>query len=245
MTNKILNVAAAIAVSATVATAHAQHAPRVLMLVTSADHFANGTPTGLWLEEFAVPYNALLEGGAIITVVSPKGGATPIDPHSKATAEQAATWKKAAEVLANTQKMGSSLHAAEFDALFIPGGHGPLFDLAVDPEVARLTSEFARAGKVVGSVCHGPAALVQTTLADGTPFVKGKKVTAFSDAEEKAVGLESMVPFSVEQKLTALGGTYSLGPNFTVYAVEDGNLITGQNPPSSAKVAQMLLAKLK
>lgn len=240
---KVLQTAAIGAALATAA--QAQQAPRVLMLVTSADHFANGRPTGLWLEEFAVPYVALAEGGAQITVVSPKGGATPVDPHSAATPAQAEAWKTAASALAHTQKLTADLHAADYDALFIPGGHGPLFDLAVDAEAARLISEFARAGKPVGSVCHGPSALLNATLADGTPFVKGKKLTAFSDAEENAAGLSSLVPFSVEQRLTALGASYSQGPNFAEYAVSDGTLVTGQNPASSRKVARLLLEQVQ
>jgi putative intracellular protease/amidase len=234
--------AAALATTLAV-TAQAQHpqTPRVLMLVTSVDHFANGRSTGLWLEEFAVPYVSLTEGGAQVTVVSPKGGATPIDPHSAATAEQSAAWKPAALALENTTKVSPALHAADYDALFIPGGHGPLFDLAVDPQVASLISEFVHAGKPIASVCHGPAALLNATQADGTAFVKGKKLTAFSDTEENAAGLAALVPFSVQQRLTSLGAHYSQGPNFAEYAVSDGTLITGQNPASSHKVAVLLL----
>lgn len=218
--------------------------PRVLILVTSTDKEADGKPTGLWLEEYTVPYNVLVKAGAKITVVSPKGGETPIDPHSKAKPEQEAAWKDAMNVLHTTGKLSASIRVADYDAIFIPGGHGPLFDLATDPQVAKLVSSFARAGKPVASVCHGPAALVGATLADGTPFVKGKKLTAFSDAEEKAAALYK-VPFSVQQKLAALGASYSQGPNFTSYTVVDGKLITGQNPPSSQKVAELLVEQLK
>jgi putative intracellular protease/amidase len=218
--------------------------PRILVLVTSADRFADGRPTGIWLEEFAVPYNALLESGATLTVVSPKGGQAPIDPSSKPNAEQQVEWSGAEKVLHSTIPLTDSLQPANYDAVFIPGGHGPLFDLAVDPKVAALISDFARGGKPVASVCHGPAALLGVTLDDGRPFVAGKKVTAFSDSEEKAVGLDTKVPFSVQQRLISLGGLYSEGPNFHIYTVEDGNLITGQNPRSSGEVAKLLLDKL-
>jgi putative intracellular protease/amidase len=216
-----------------------------LVLVTSADKFADGRPTGIWLEEFAIPYTVLVKAGAKVTVVSPKGGPTPIDPRSAPTPGQEAKWKDAAAVLRATMPLTAALHASDYDAIFIPGGHGPLFDLAADPAVAALISEFARTAKPVASVCHGPAALLGVTLADGTPFVRGKKLTAFSDAEEKAVGLQAEVPFSVQQRLTALGGEYTQGANFAVYAVTDGKLITGQNPASSGKVVELLLSQLQ
>jgi putative intracellular protease/amidase len=221
-----------------------QH-PRILILVTSANKFADGRPTGIWLEEFATPYNALVHAGARVTVVSPKGGQVPIDPRSVAKPEQEAEWKKAEEALHSTVLLDPSVHATDYDAIFIPGGHGPLFDLAVDPSVAALISEFARAGKPIASVCHGPAALLGVTLADGKPFVQGRKLTAFSDAEEKAVGLEHEVPFSVQEKLISLGAQYSEGPNFGAYTVVDGTLITGQNPRSSGDVARLLLDRLQ
>ena len=230
---KAIGMLAATLTATTVSVASAQGAPRVLMLVTSADKFDDGKPTGIWLEEFAVPYTALVNAGARVTVVSPKGGQTPIDPRSAATSEQEAKWKAASEALRTTELLSASIKAIDYDAIFIPGGHGPLFDLATDPAVAALISEFARTGKPVASVCHGPAALVGVTLADGSPFVRGKKLTAFSDAEEKAVGLQDEVPFSVQQRLAALGAVYTQGANFAAYALTDGTLITGQNPASS------------
>lgn len=237
--------AAALAAAALAVTATAQSAPRVLVLVTSADKFADGKPTGIWLEEFAVPYTALVKAGANVTVISPKGGPAPIDPRSAARPDQEAEWRPAAEVLKHTQPLTAAIDAGSYDAIFIPGGHGPLFDLATSPAVAALISEFARTGKPVASVCHGPAALVNVTLADGTPFVRGKKLTAFSDAEEKAAGLDAEVPFSVQQRLTALGSDYSQGPNFAPDALTSGTLITGQNPASSEKVVELLLAALR
>lgn len=220
-------------------------APRVLFLVTSADHFANGERTGLWLDEFAVPYQALTQAGIEVTVFSPRGGKAPVDLRSASKPEEQALWKQVASVLDATRPLTASVHAADYDAIFIPGGHGPLFDLAGDPQTARVISEFARTGKPVASVCHGPASLLGATLADGTPFVRGKKLTAFSDAEEKAAQLDALVPFSVEQRLKALGAEYTQGPNFAAYALVDGNLITGQNPASSAKVAELLIAQLR
>ena len=223
----------------------AQSGPRVLVLVTSANHFASGRPTGMWLEEFATPYQALVNGGAKVTVVSPLGGEVPVDPHSSGKPEEQALLKTLEPVLKHAVKLTDQIHASDYDAIFIPGGHGPLYDLATDPQVAQLISEFARTQKPVASVCHGPAALVGVTLADGTPFVKGKKLTSFSDVEEKTAGLSDQVPFSVQQKLTALGGLYSQGANFAPYALVDGNLITGQNPASSQRVAELLLQILK
>jgi putative intracellular protease/amidase len=219
--------------------------PRILILVTSANRFADGRPTGIWLEEFATPYDALVHAGARVTVVSPKGGQVPIDPRSAANPGQEAEWKEAEAELHSTIPLTPSVDARDYDAIFIPGGHGPLFDLAVDPSVATLISDFARAGKPVASVCHGPAALVGVTLADGKPFVQGRKLTAFSDAEEEAVGLQHEVPFSVQQKLTSLGAQYSQGPNFGGYTVVDSTLITGQNPRSSGDVARLLLDSLE
>lgn len=226
-------------------TAAAQTAPRVLVLVTSVDRFPDGRQTGTWLEEFAVPYTALVHAGAQVSVVSPHGGPAPIDPHSAARPEQAQGWQKAIEALHATRRLDASIDTRDYDAIFIPGGHGPLFDLATDPAVAGLISSFARAAKPVASVCHGPASLLGVTLADGTPLVRGKKMTAFSDAEEKAAGLSAVVPFSLEQRLAALGARYTQGPNFAPYAVADGGLVTGQNPASSQKVAELLLAALQ
>jgi len=218
--------------------------PRILILVTSADRFANGQPTGLWLEEYAVPYNAFAQSGFAITVVSPKGGVAPVDPRSKGTPEQEKQWAEATKSLQSTLRLSSAIRAADFDGIFIPGGHGPLFDLATDEQAIQLISQFAQSGKQIASVCHGPAALVAVTLSNGEPLVKGRRITSFSDAEEKAAGSETLVPFSVQQKLAALGAQYSQGKDFAEYAVADGNLITGQNPSSSAKVADMLIHRM-
>jgi putative intracellular protease/amidase len=217
---------------------------RVLIIVTSADSFSNGKPTGMWLEEFAVPYEMMLKQGYQLTVVSPKGGVAPVDPRSAAKGDQLVQWADAIKASQSTVRLTDAIHASNFDAVFIPGGHGPLFDLASDRVSIELISDFARSGKPVVSLCHGPAALVGVTLADGNPLVKGKKITAFSDDEEKAADANVVVPFSVQQKLIELGGQYSKGNNFEEYAVEDGALILGQNPASSGKVAQLLIRQL-
>jgi len=222
-----------------------QHKTSLLIIVTSVDHFPDGKPTGMWLEEYAIPYEMMLKQGYELTVVSPKGGVSPVDPRSAAKGDQDVRWANAQRARRNTVKLTDSIKALDCDAVFIPGGHGPLFDLATDPISIRIISEFARAGKPVASVCHGPAALVEVTLANGDPLVRGRKVTAFSDSEEKAADVNAVVPFSVQQRLTALGGQYSKGENFKEYVVEDGTLILGQNPPSSAKVAQLLINQLE
>jgi putative intracellular protease/amidase len=230
---------------ASIASFAQQHKNRVLIIVTSADKFSDGKPTGMWLEEYAVPYQMMLKQGYELTVVSPKGGESPVDPRSAAKGDQEMQWSDALKARKSTVKLTDRINTEDFDAVFIPGGHGPLFDLASDKLSIRLISGFARSGKPVASVCHGPAALVGVTLTNGNPLVKGKNITAFSDAEEKAADPNVVVPFSVQQRLTELGGKYTQGPNFGEYAVQDGTLIIGQNPGSSAKVAQLLIDLLE
>ncbi len=215
----------------------------VLMLVTGADKMTNGEPTGLWLEEFAVPYKAFVDAGYTITVVTPKGGAAPIDPRSKPTPDQAAAWKEAAQLLSKTTPL-PMVSAEEFNAIFIPGGHGVMFDLAQDPAAAKLIQEFDAQGKPIAAVCHGPAALVKVVRKDGTPLVAGRKMAAFTDAEERAVKLDKEMPFLLETRLRELGATVETRDNFTVHTVRDGNLITGQNPASSAATSKLLIEAL-
>jgi len=216
----------------------------ILMLVTGAAKMTDGKPTGLWLEEFAVPYQALVEAGYRIEVVTPKGGAAPIDPRSTAEDPQAETrWKEAAERLKTTKPIAQADPAAHA-AIFIPGGHGVMFDLASDPAAAKLIEAFERQGKPVAAVCHGPAALVNVKRADGTPLVAGKRLATFTDDEERAVKLDKAMPFLLETRLRELGAKVETRPNFTPFAVRDGNLITGQNPPSSEPVAKLLLEAL-
>lgn len=201
-------------------------------------------PPALWLEEFATPYRTFRDAGAVITVVSPQGGAVPIDPRSEPSSAQAAAWRSALGTLDRTERLAPDHGAGAHDMLFVPGGHGAMIDLATDPEVARLVSEFARADKLIGAVCHGPAALVQATHADGTPLVAGKQVTSFTDSEEVAAELDGAIPFSLQQRLIDLGATFRAGGDFTDHVERDGRLITGQNPQSSASIAQAMLAAL-
>lgn len=216
----------------------------ILVLVTGADKMTNGKPTGLWLEEFAVPYQALTAAGYQIEVATPKGGAAPIDPRSKPTPEQATAWKEAEKRLGDTKPL-SAMRAESFAGIFIPGGHGVMFDLVDDATAAKLIQDFDTQGKPIAAVCHGPAALVKVVRKDGTPLVKGKTVAAFTDDEERAVQLDKDMPFLLETKLRELGAKIDKKENFASHAVRDGNLITGQNPPSSEATAKLLIEALK
>ena len=223
---------------------------KILMVLTSHDQLGNtGKKTGFWLEEFAAPYYAFLDAGADITLVSPKGGQPPLDPKSdEADAQTEATERfrkdgAAQAALAATSKL-SAVQAASYDAVFYPGGHGPLWDLAEDKDSIALIETMYAAGKPVSAVCHAPGVLRHVRAADGSPLVKGKKVTGFSDSEEAAVQLTDIVPFLVEAELKRLGGNYSKLADWQSYAVADGNLITGQNPASSVAVAQQVLKLL-
>jgi putative intracellular protease/amidase len=225
--------------------------PKVLMVLTSHDRLGDtGNPTGFWLEEFAAPYYVLKDAGADITVASPKGGAPPIDPKSDDPKAQTPAMNRfrndpeAQRALENTIKL-STVSADDYDAVFYPGGHGPLWDLAEDKNSIALIERLYAAGKPVAAVCHGPAVLRHAKAPDGTPLVKGKSVTGFTNSEEDAVGLTKVVPFLVEDALKANGGKYSKGADWADHVVADGNLITGQNPASSESTAKALLKKLK
>ena len=223
----------------------------ILMVLTSHDQLGNtGKKTGFWLEEFAAPYYVFKDAGAHITLVSPKGGQPPLDPKSDeadAQTEATARFKKdtaAQAALASTGKL-ADVSAEGFDAVFYPGGHGPLWDLAEDKDSIALIETMMAAGKTVSAVCHAPAVFRHTKSESGAPLVKGKKVTGFTNTEEDAVQLTDIVPFLVEDMLTGHGCTYSKGPDFKPYVVTDGNLITGQNPASSAPAAQAVLQQLQ
>ncbi len=223
---------------------------KVLMILTSHDRLGNtGKPTGFWLEEFAAPYYVLRDAGVDITLASPKGGQPPIDPKSDEPGAQTPAMKRfrgdpeAQRALANTVKL-SSMSADDYDAVFFPGGHGPLWDLAEDRDALALLERLHAAGRPVAAVCHGPAVLRRAKGADGAPLVKGKSVTGFSNTEEAAVGLTDVVPFLVEDALKANGGRYSRAEDWASHAVVDGNLITGQNPASSEATARALLEAL-
>lgn len=211
---------------------------QILMIVTSASRLPNGEPTGLWLEEFAVPYNLLRNAGHTITVASPQGGATPIDPRS-AKGETPTEWTDAASRLQDTRPL-AGLRSADHAAVFIPGGHGTMFDFPDDPHVIGLLAGFHHAGKPIASVCHGPAAFVNVVRQDGLPLVHGFTLTAFSDIEETLSGLADQVPFLLSKRLRELGGKVENGVPMLSHVRRDRNLITGQNPKSSAKAAELL-----
>jgi putative intracellular protease/amidase len=224
---------------------------KILMVLTSHDQLGNtGKKTGFWLEEFAAPYFAFKDAGVQLTLASPKGGQPPLDPKSDepdAQTEATERFRKdsaAQSALASTVVL-SSVKADDYDAIFYPGGHGPLWDLAEDKHSIALIEAFYKAGKPVAAVCHAPGVLRHAKGADGQPLVKGKKVTGFTNSEEEAVQLTDVVPFLVEDELKAKGGIYSKGPDWASYVLTDGLLLTGQNPASSQAAAEALLAKLK
>ncbi|CDF79358.1 ThiJ/PfpI family protein [Formosa agariphila KMM 3901] len=224
---------------------------KILFVLTSHDTLGDtGAKTGFWIEEFASPYYALLDNGADITIATPKGGQAPIDPNSD-TEETATAATKRFETDPETQDRIkntvplSSINPSDYEAVFYPGGHGPLWDLANDETSIKLIERFNAANKPIGFVCHAPAALKSVKNVDGTPLVQGKKVTGFSNSEEAAVQLTDVVPFLVEDMLKANGGIYSKGDDWAVHVLQDGNLITGQNPASSELVAETLLKVIK
>jgi len=224
---------------------------KILMVLTSHDQLGDtGKKTGFWLEEFAAPYYVFKDAGAQLTLASPKGGQPPLDPKSdEPDAQTAATdrFRKdsaAQSALSSTVKL-DTVKAADFDAVFYPGGHGPLWDLAEDRHSIALIEAFYNGGKPVAAVCHAPGVLRHAKGADGQPLVKGKQVTGFTNSEEEAVGLTNVVPFLVEDELKAKGGIFSKGADWSSYTREDGLLLTGQNPASSEETAFALLSRLR
>lgn len=224
---------------------------KVLIVLTShGDLGDTGRKTGFWVEEFAAPYYALADAGVEITLASPKGGQPPIDPTSEAAEAQTKSTHRfdqdqpLKQKLARTLKL-SGVKAADYDAVFYPGGHGPLWDLTKDAHSIALIEAFHQQKKPMALVCHAPCALLNVQLPNGDPLIKGKNVTGFSDTEEAAVKLTKVVPFLLEDELKTTGGHYSKGPDWGVYVQTDGLLITGQNPASSAEAAKVLLALLK
>ena len=223
---------------------------KILMVLTSHDRLGDtGKKTGFWLEEFAAPYYVLKDAGNQITLASPKGGQPPMDPKSDdpdAQTDATRRFKGDAEAqaqLASTEQLGS-MRSSDFDALFYPGGHGPLWDLAEDPQSKALIEQTLADGKPVALVCHAPAVLKNVKAQDGTPLIAGKSVTGFTDEEEDAVGLTDVVPFLLEDVLKQLGAKFSKAEPFKPHVVREGLLITGQNPPSSEPAAQALLQVL-
>ncbi|MFM9926323.1 type 1 glutamine amidotransferase domain-containing protein [Variovorax sp. H27-G14] len=223
---------------------------KILMVLTSHDELGNtGRKTGFWLEELAAPYYAFKAAGAQVVLASPKGGQPPLDPKSNEPSFQTDLTRRfeadaqATAQLAATVRL-DSVSQADFDSVFYPGGHGPLWDLAEDKHSIALIESFIAAGKPVALVCHAPGVLRHVKSADGRPLVEGKTVTGFTNTEEEGVGLTQIVPFLVEDELKAKGGLYSKGEDWGSYVVSDGLLITGQNPASSAAAAAVLVDRL-
>jgi putative intracellular protease/amidase len=222
---------------------------KILMVLTSHDQLGDtGHKTGFWLEEFAAPYYVFKDAGAAITLASPKGGQPPLDPKSDAPDGQTDATRRFKQDAAAQAALGATVKLADVraddhDAVFYPGGHGPLWDLAEDADSIALIEAFWRAGKPVGAVCHAPAVL-RGVAVDGTPLVKGRRVTGFSNSEEAAVDLTKVVPFLVEDELKRLGGRYEKAADWQSFAIVDGKLVTGQNPASSEEAARKLLGLL-
>lgn len=223
---------------------------KILMVLTSHDQLGDtGKKTGFWLEEFAAPYYVFRDAGADITLASPKGGQPPLDPKSDEPDAQTPSTERfkkdddAQAILASTHML-AEIDVNSYDAVFYPGGHGPLWDLTDDSNSIAIIEQAIESGKPVAAVCHAPGVLKHVKSSDGKPLVSGKKVTGFTNSEEEAVGLTDIVPFLVEDVLKENGGIYAKGADWSEFVLEDGLLITGQNPASSEKAAKMLLGKL-
>lgn len=223
---------------------------KILMVLTSHDQLGDtGRKTGFWLEEFATPYYVFKDAGAQVVLASPKGGQPPLDPKSDAAdAQTTATARfkadaQAQAMLANTHVL-AHVGPADFDAIFYPGGHGPLWDLAEDSASQHLIEAFHAAGKPVAAVCHGPGVFRRARGPFGFPLVRGRAVTGFSNSEEAAAGLTDVVPFLVENMLKEHGGHYSAAADWQPHVVTEANLVTGQNPASSDAAARAVLAML-
>lgn len=222
----------------------------ILMVLTSHDQLGDtGKKTGFWLEEFAAPYYVFKDAGASVTLASPKGGQPPLDPKSDAADAQTDATRRFKDDADAQAQLASTKRLAEvtidgFDAVFFPGGHGPLWDLAEDADARRLIESFAAADRPVGAVCHAPAVFRHTQGPDGKPLVSGRRVTGFTNTEEDGVGLTDVVPFLVEDMLKANGGNYEKGADWASFVLTDGKLVTGQNPASSEDAAKALLKLL-
>ena len=226
---------------------------KVLMVITSHDTLGNsGKKSGYWLEEVAAPYYKFKDAGVELVLASPKGGEPPLDPRSAEESYQTADTRRFAQDAAAQAQMAATqrldaVKQADFDAVFYPGGHGPLWDLAEDPHSIKLIEDFLAAGKPVALVCHAPGALRDVKNPDGSPLVRGKNLTGFSNSEEVSVdvNLPQIIPFSLEDVLKAEGASYSKAENWAPYVVTDGLLMTGQNPASAAPAAVELMALVK
>ncbi|MBL4670491.1 MAG: type 1 glutamine amidotransferase domain-containing protein [Flavobacteriales bacterium] len=224
---------------------------KVLFVVTSHDKLGDtGKKTGLWIEELATPYYELVDQGVTVVIASPKGGQPPIDPKSTSPDFQTETTKrfysdsKTQKIFSKTLKL-SEVNHEDYDAVFYPGGHGPLWDLSEDINSIQLIESFYNNNKPIAFVCHAPAALQHVKDKSGQPLVKGKKVTGFTNSEEAAVGLTDIVPFLIEDMLKQNGAIYKKGADWSSFAISDGLLISGQNPQSAGLVAKKLIEKIK
>ncbi|WP_428340978.1 type 1 glutamine amidotransferase domain-containing protein [Mycobacterium sp.] len=216
----------------------------LLIVVTNAG-LVDGTPTtGLWFSEFSEPYEVLVAAGIDLKVASPRGGPTPIDPRGYPRADEIAHVRDALEVLNATAPLSGITHDT-FDGIFMPGGHGPMFDLAIHPGLKALIAEFWTAGKAVASVCHGPASLLDVVLPGGTTLLRGRRVTGFSHAEDQQDALFSHMPFSLQDRMTLEGANFQEGPAHQPHVEVDGRLVTGQNPQSGRATAEALITVLK
>ncbi len=224
---------------------------KVLMVITSHDQLGNtGRKTGFWLEELAAPYYVFKDAGVEVTLASPKGGRPPLDPkRNEANFRTDLTLRFEKDAVAQAQLDKTvrldSVRQEDFDTVFYPGGHGPMWDLAEDKHSAKLIESFLAAGKTIAVVCHSTGALRHVRTPDGKPLVQGREVTGFTDGEEEEVGLTKVVPFLVEDEMLKLGATFSKKKNWAVHVVSDGLLITGQNPSSSGPAAKALMAAVK
>lgn len=216
---------------------------KILFILTSHDRMLNGEATGIWLEEHAVPYLAFTRAGHNVTVASMAGGKVPVDPKSAPSLEQAAAWGQAVAMLADTPAF-DTLDTDSFDAVYLPGGHGTVFDMPYNKKLHDLLLRFDAAGKVIAALCHAPAVFAGLRRADGTPFIAGRHVAAFTDAEERAVDGVSKVPFLLESRLKELGAIHHPAADWASNAILDGHLVTGQNPQSSAAAATLMLGLL-
>ena len=223
---------------------------KVLVVLPSHDQLGNtGQKTGFWLEEFTDPYYKFIDSGYEVTIASPRGGKPPVDPKSTQKENQSESTqrferdKSAQAKLENTLVL-SQISANDYDTLFLPGGHGPMWDLSSDGNMKKIVEDFYSDKKIVSAVCHGPAGLLQATDRNGNSILKGKKITGFTNNEESAVGLTKAVPFSLENRMKELGGKFEKGQDFKPFIVSDGQLITGQNPksvlPAAEKVVEIL-----
>ncbi|MGH7889853.1 MAG: type 1 glutamine amidotransferase domain-containing protein [Thermodesulfobacteriota bacterium] len=223
---------------------------KVLFVLTSHDKLGDtGKKTGFWLEEAASPYYEFIDNGVELVLASPKGGEPPVDPKSSSEEWQTESTRRFSEDeeaqkrFRNTVRL-EDVNADDFDAIFIPGGHGPMWDLSQNDKLAELVSAFERDNRIISAVCHGPAGLIKATNKDGSPFVQGRKISAFTNSEERAVELEDVVPFLLESKLRELGADFQGVEDFKPYVVRDKNVVTGQNPASSTKAAREVISLL-